>query len=447
MPYNLGLEGYVGIVLYLSMWVAFFFSIFRDPVFGLYYLTPLIPIQTVRYRLNGYPLGGSVVTIIMIGMTIGLLRRSQSPLSKTPWNFLLILYFVYTLGSVLQGTFYLNEPVGDFFFSERFSEWRDYITMIALLFYSAATVRSRKSLLIMLGLMCFSGFLLNKSFWGTVSGRDFSSYSDDLREEGGMGYAGVNGLAGFEAEFATFMIVMASFDRSFLRKVGYLSLGGFSALCLMYSLSRAGYVAIVAGLLFVGLFKNRLLLVGMVLFGLSWTALVPNAVRERVLMTNSGGGELDHSSETRVQLWEEAMQIFESSPIVGTGFMTYAYMQHVGNYRDSHNIFVKILVETGVVGIIFFLCLLGMLWAKGLQLWRQAVDPLYAGLGFGLAAWISCAFVANMFGDRWTFLQVNGFLWILAGLVARATYLNHEAIAAMQAPLPEPDVVPALVNA
>jgi hypothetical protein len=25
----------------------------------------------------------------------------------------------------------------------------------------------------------------------------------------------------------------------------------------------------------------------------------------------------------------------------------------------------------------------------------------------------------NLFGDRWTFLQVNGFFWVLLGLTAR----------------------------
>ena len=447
MPYNFGLEGYTGIVLYATMWVAFYLSIFKDPVYGLYYLAPLLPVQTVRYRLNEHPFGGSVLTIIMIGMAIGLWKRGESPIPKTPWTVFLVCYGIFTFASLCQGSLYLNEPLSSLFSDPRFSEWRDYVTMIALLFFTAATVKTKSSIQILITIMCVSGFLLNKSFWGTVSGRDFSAYSDDLRDEGGMGYAGVNGLAAFEAQFGCLMLVLASFDKRKLYKLAYYALGVFSVVCLMYSLSRAGYAAAAVGLIFVSVFKNRVLLVAMVVFGLTWTAVVPNAVRERVVMTSGSSGELDHSSETRVTLWEDAMNVFAANPVVGSGFLTYAYMQRVGNYKDTHNIYLKVLVETGIVGFLLFLFLLGSLWFQGMQLWSRAVDPLYGAIGFGLASWVVCAAVANFFGDRWTFLQVNGFMWILAGLAARAIVLNKEAVAELYAPQAELEVEQEMVTA
>jgi hypothetical protein len=32
---------------------------------------------------------------------------------------------------------------------------------------------------------------------------------------------------------------------------------------------------------------------------------------------------------------------------------------------------------------------------------------------------------ANFFGDRWTYLQVNGYLWVVCGLVARAIIIEQ----------------------
>lgn len=446
MPYNFGLEGYVGLVLYMTMWVAFYLSIFKEPVYGLYFIAPLLPVQTVRYRLNEYPLGSSVVSILMIGMAIGLWKRGKSPLAKTPWTVFLIGFGLFTFASLIQGTFYLGENLGSFFSDPRFNDWRDYFTMIALLIFTAATVTTRNMMQTVVIILCVSGYLLNKSFWGTVSGRDFSAYSDDLRDEGGMGYAGVNGLAAFEAQFGCLMLVLASYDRRKLYKLAYYGLGAFSLVCLMYSLSRAGYAAAAVGLLFVSVFKNRLLLMAIIVFGLTWTVVVPNAVRERVVMTNGSTGELDHSSETRVTLWEDAMSLFASNPATGTGFNTYAYMQRVGVYKDTHNIYLKVLVETGLVGLLLFFYLLWSLWFQGMKLWQTAVDPLYGAVGFGLSSWVVCAAVANFFGDRWTFLQVNGFMWILAGLAARAIVLNKEAIDGMYAPQPEAQVEAELVN-
>jgi O-antigen ligase len=95
-------------------------------------------------------------------------------------------------------------------------------------------------------------------------------------------------------------------------------------------------------------------------------------------------------------------------------------MHRVGNYEDTHNFFLKLLVETGILGLTLFLWLLAKTFRVGLALSRRAKDPFYASLGLGLAGWLVTAFVANLFGDRWNFLQVCGYLWIIAGMVAHA---------------------------
>jgi putative inorganic carbon (HCO3(-)) transporter len=410
--YNFGLEGYIGYGLYATMWCIVLASMFRSPAYGIYYLTLLIPLQTIRYRLNAYPLGSNMITIVLLAVIIGALRRRREFPTSRMFNGVVGTYVVFT---------FLSLCLGGTEFEARFADWRSYVTMIVLLFVTRAAVTTRAEMRNVVLIMCFSCFLMDKSFWGTVSGRDFSAYSDDLRDNGAMGYAGVNGLAAFEAQMSTVLLVLAGSERKAVLRLSFYALAVFSVVCLMYSLSRAGYAAFLLGWLFLGVVRERKLLALLILFGLTWTAVVPPAVRDRVLMTyNTNGGELDHSSETRVTLWEDAMTIFSSSPIVGTGFNTYAYMSRVGNYRDTHNIYVKVLVETGGVGILLFLILMFRLWQGGLQLYMATDDPFLASLGLGLACWIVCAVAANFFGDRWTFLQVNGYMWILAGLVARA---------------------------
>ena len=61
-----------------------------------------------------------------------------------------------------------------------------------------------------------------------------------------------------------------------------------------------------------------------------------------------------------------------------------------------------------------------------IRLFRIAQDPLYASLGLALAVWMIVAVTVNFFGDRWTYLQVNGYLWVLAGLVVRARQIEDE---------------------
>jgi len=281
---------------------------------------------------------------------------------------------------------------------------------------------------VLLLLMVVAILMLDRGFWDTVSGRDFSNFSYDLRDEGGMGYAGVNGFAAFEAQAAVFLMALALFEKRWRVRVVFLSVAGFSVVCLMYSFSRGGYLAFLVGCLFLGLLKQRKLLVLLAAFLATWTSLVPPAVQQRVLMTyDENNRALDHSAASRTILWEQAMPLFDSNPVIGTGFDTYAYTNHYHGYKDTHNLYVKMLAETGLVGLCLFLWLLVKTFCAGYRLFRQAEDAFLSSLGLGLSVWVVCVVAANLFGDRWTYLQVNGFMWVLAGLVSRGIALEEEA--------------------
>lgn len=430
---SFGLSGIVPYLVYGAGICAFFLSIFWKPIIGVYYLVPLIPLQTLRYKLIAFPLGQSVVDIILLGVLVGLLIRGRTIFLATPWNKMLSVYCPYTFISLCLGAFYLHRPLPLWITDPRLADWKNYIVMPLLLFVVAASIEDKRQMKVILWLMFGATLALNRDFLDTVGGRDYSSFSYDLRDAGGMGYAGVNGLAAFEAQACALLLALAAFEKRWSSRFAYWSLIGFSALCLMFSLSRGGYLAFLAGCLFVGLVKQRKLLILLAIFLATWASIVPPAVQQRVFMTyDKNTHELDHSSETRVNLWEEAMQIYDTNPLVGAGFFTYAYTSHYNGYKDTHNLYVKVLVETGVVGILLFLWLLLKTFTSGYSLFRQGTDPFLCSIGLGLSAWVVCVFVANLFGDRWTYLQVNGFMWVLAGLVSRSLLFEEEATRSKQ---------------
>jgi putative inorganic carbon (HCO3(-)) transporter len=451
---HFGLSGFVPLVLYSAGVVALLLSIFWKPIAGLYFLVPLIPLQTVRYHLIGLPLGQSLVDIIVFGIILGLLIRGEKIFVRTPWNIMLLVYAGFTFISLCLGSFYLNTSLPLLPTDPRFADWKNYMMMPIILFVVAATVKEKRQMKILVLLMCAATLSLDRSFYETVSERDFSAFSYDLRDEGGMGYAGVNGLAAYEAQITLFLLAISGMESKRWLKYGYLALAAFSAICLMYSLSRGGYAALLLGCLFLGIVKQRKLLIALAIFAFTWTSLVPAAVRERVMMTyDEHSGQVDHSAGLRLSLWEESMKIFETSPVVGVGFYTFAYSAHMDEYKDSHNIYVKVLVETGVVGLLVFLWLLATTFFAGFKLFRWSQDPFLSSLGLALATWVVCAAAANFFGDRWTFLQVNGYMWVLGGMVARGLLMEEEgpqevadensevAEAGMLAEVPEPVVV------
>jgi O-antigen ligase len=199
----------------------------------------------------------------------------------------------------------------------------------------------------------------------------------------------------------------------------------------MYTFSRGGYLAVLFSVLVLGLLKDRKLLIVLGLFLLTWQTVVPVPVRERVTMTKDSNGQLEASAQERVELWQNAEKSFFNSPIVGHGYATFQLGEHVDNLKDTHNWYVKVLVETGMIGLLIVFILLQQLLAMSYRLFKRATDPLYRGLGLGLLLATCACIVANCFGDRWTYLEITGLLWVLAGAAIRATHLKEsESIAA-----------------
>jgi O-antigen ligase len=447
MPINFGLESYISYFLYGVAISAALLSIFWRPIVGIFYLLPLIPLQTLRYRINDLPLGESVVGIMLVAVGVGLWRQGRPIFVKTPWTKLICIYVVLTFASLCRGSVFLGDSFplpGD----PRFGVWQDYVVMPVLLLLVAAIQPTKRQMQAMIVIICLATLEVDYSFWGTVSGHDFSGYSldlENLREGGGMGYAGTNGLAAFEAQATIFLLALAAFEKRLWLRSGYRALAAFSAICLMYSFSRGGYVALLVGWLFLGLAKQRTLLALLLVFLGTWTAIVPPAVQQRVMMSyDEQNQSVDHSAQTRISLWQDAISLVSENPAVGTGYDTYAYMQRqqrtdgvAGYYADTHNIYLKILVENGVLGLLLFLLLVISMFWKGLVYSRHLQDPFFASLALGFAGWVICSLAASFFGDRWTFLQVNGYLWVLGGLISHASTIEKSALQAQSTLAPE----------
>ena len=407
--------------MYVGAIVALVLSIVWRPQIGLYYLVPLLPMQTARDWLHAFPLGEKLVDILLLGVLIGLLlhRTERQVFISSRLNKILMVLFVFTYLSLWQGAFYLGSPLPIAIDDPRFSNWKNYVEMFFLFFMAAASIRTRRQMAIVIGLMCISVLAVNRSYVSTVGSRNFSHFSYELRDAGPLGYAGENGMGAFQAEFAVFLVGLAVFARKLVLKLGLLAIALTSIYCMELTLSRGAYAGFLIGLLALGLIKERKILILLALILVSWQSFVPNAVTERVMMTYQEGQGVDASAGERLDLWQDALRAFAEDPVFGTGFNTYAFMGRMGPYTDTHNYYVKLLIETGVVGLLIFFWLSAAACKMSSRLFRQAMDPFMSSLGCALFAMMICVLVVNFFGDRWTYLQVSGFLWVLLGLAAR----------------------------
>jgi len=416
-----GIGHYIPLIAYLGFWVMTLVSLGGKPLLGFYYMIPFLPYRTMRDHFLDFPMGANVLTILVIAVIIGAILHGKR-LPKSKLYAIWLVFSIYLYISLWIGTALGNAPPPLWLTDINFVTWKDYM-IIPLIFAAAGlVVEDRKAIRIVVILTAITLLFIDRSSLGESMSRTWTNFDEDKRSGGPLAF-GSNQTAAFLVQFAMFFWGFVQFvKRKKIKLIGY-ALVAVTILAAMYTFSRAGYLAILFSVLVLGLLKDRKLLLVLGVFLLIWQSVVPTAVRERVNMTKDSNGQLEASAQERVDLWENAERSILSSPIIGSGFATFQLGEHVDNLKDTHNWYVKVLVETGLVGLVMALLLLQQLLSLSYRLFKRSSDPLYQGLGLGLLLATCSCIVSNCFGDRWTYVEIMGLLWVLAGTAIRASEL------------------------
>lgn len=416
-----GLGHYIPLVVYIGFWVMTLASLMGKPLYGLYFAMPLIPYRTMRDKLMDYPLGTNLLTVLLLAIIVGaLLQGKRLPKSKLYMTWL--IFAVYLYFSMWIGFGLGNAPAPLWLSDPNFVTWKDYIVLPLLFLAAGLVVEDRQAVRRIVIVTGFSLLLIDRSALLESLTHSWAVFDENKRTSGPIEW-GPNQLAAFLAQFGMFFW---GFGRVIKRKKAKLISYGLTALTIittMYAFSRGAYLALLVSVTVLAFLKDRKLLLLLPIFLLTWKTMVPTAVTERVQMTQSSNGQLDLSAQERVNLWENAKESFYANPLLGNGYATFQFGEHVDALKDTHNWYVKVLVETGVIGGIIALVLVFQMIGAAYRLFRRAHDPLYKALGLGSLLCICSCLVANCFGDRWTYVEINGLLWILIGTVARANEL------------------------
>jgi len=204
-------------------------------------------------------------------------------------------------------------------------------------------------------------------------------------------------------------------------------LGGMSliiTLVLLYTLSRSSWLSALAMVLFfIVLLKGKEKIIAMlmtlaVLFALILFA--PNRVKQRVTGTFVNkrvswrqekvlGQTLDQSASARITDWKNGIRDWLGNHFIfGYGVTGYSFM-------DAQ--FVRIAVESGIVGLIAFFLLIKSIFRHAWFSYKNVKDPLFKGLTFGYLAGL-VGLLAHAIGTN-TFIIVRIMepFWFLTGMV------------------------------
>jgi O-antigen ligase len=375
----------------------------------------------MRDHFVDYFLGEHMLLILVLAVIVGaLLHGKRLPKSKLYIIWLVIGVYLYL--SMWLGAALGNAPAPLWLSDLNFVTWKDYMVIPLVFVATSLVVEDRKAVRTVIVITAITLLFIDRSCILESTSRNWGNFDENKRDAGPLAY-GSNQTAAFLAQFAMFFWGLVQFVKAKKYKLLGYGLIASTLFATMYTFSRGGYLAVLVSILVLGILKDRKLLVILGVFLLTWQLIVPTAVKERVTMTENPNGQLEASAQSRIELLKESWNSIVHSPILGNGFATFQYGQHFGGLADTHDWYIKVMVETGIIGLCMYLILFQQTLALSFRLFRRANDPLYRGLGLGLLLAMCSCIVANCFGDRWTYLEITGPMFVLVAAAVRASHL------------------------
>ncbi len=198
---------------------------------------------------------------------------------------------------------------------------------------------------------------------------------------------------------------------------------------LLATFSRGAFIGMALAGVAAGWVRGRVFLLVMGLLGagllVATPQLVPESLTERMSQTRDteSAEELDASSQTRLVLWQAAIDMSLESPILGKGFKSFPRLK--GQYTatdvpesDNHNMFLYISSQMGIPALLLFLWLLFRTYRLGVHVYRSGGDAFGRAIGMGAVAMVVGVVGVNMFGSRMVDIVVSAYFWIYLAALA-----------------------------
>ncbi len=233
-----------------------------------------------------------------------------------------------------------------------------------------------------------------------------------------------NTLGGYMLFMLCITLAIFLETKNFYRQVFF---GFMSILCLValfYTESRSSYIGLLFSIVFLIYYAKRrnLLVLGIVLTLIFSSVMLPERVIERINYTFKAKesenpfrqtGEIegiDSSTQARIHSWIEAFNGWKRYPILGWGVTGFTFV-------DAQ--YMKILVETGVVGLIAFLLLLRALYRNLRRISNALVgkDEFFRGVALGTYAGFIGLCGHAIGTNTFIIIRIMEPFWLFVGIV------------------------------
>jgi len=339
---------------------------------------------------------------------------------KTPLNQPIAFYILACLLATLWGklTGHVQGKAGFFFVLKYF----EYMIVFFMVVNYVNTPEQAKRLLFCLFLTCFI-----VSIYGLMQIPSGIRVSAPFEGESGE----PNTFGGYLVFMGAVAVALIDHLKDMRLRLGLAVLMIVLLISLLYTQSRASYLAVIPTYLVLSIFSRRrfyLVAVMVIALGLS-PVLLPHVAKHRLAHTFTqpqqvgqvqfGRLRLDTSASARVFSWKQGLSDWQKRPILGYGVTGQKFM-------DAQ--YPRILVETGIIGMFAFAWLVHALFRVGLSTWRDAQDDLLRGLSVGLIAGLVGLLVHAIGANTFIIVRIMEPFWFLTGIIVALSTMDEASV-------------------
>lgn len=226
---------------------------------------------------------------------------------------------------------------------------------------------------------------------------------------------------------AQYMVLSASLSLGFIfssasrgRQIFFAFTAGLSIFCLVLTYSRGGWLAFAAALVIFALFKNKLLLQTLPVAGFIAYWFLPKTILQRLSTITS---LKDSSNAYRLDTWHSTISLIKSHWETGVGLGRIAfsrvYYTHAHNSNmvpHSHNLYLQIIGEFGILGMVVFIWLLLAIFRLGLKL-CSVKDYYVRNINAGIMAALAGFLVHSTVDYFLWYYKLGILLWLLIAVL------------------------------
>jgi len=229
-----------------------------------------------------------------------------------------------------------------------------------------------------------------------------------------------------------FPIVFAQiiYVKGFMKKIVFSGFGVIMLIALLMTASRAGWLGFAFGLFIFILILNFKLIFPMIFLGIGAFPFMPASIINRI---QTIGSLSDSSNYYRYELWKSVIVIIEDfwHTGIGIGYLAFRsvtpyYIKNMAPYH-THNTYLQILVEFGLIGLILFLIFCFQIFKTGIGNSKKTNDKYIRIFSIAMTASFSSIMLHGLAENIFFNPKIIIMFWLIIGFTIKLNLLSNES--------------------